>query len=331
MKGGRATLVHLGLLAVAAVFAVLVWTRDKKPKALAQGDVTVWSGRPADVERITYEGKGKKASLEVKKDAAGSYLVGTFEKPATAPRGDAGADAAAPSTTVNIVSVGAGGKLLEALAPLKALRALGKIADDRAAEFGLAEPDGKLVVTLKGAPRTLVVGGPTPGGADRYVKDEGSGEVYALKGDVVRDLESADQRLMERDLHEWKDADVASAKITAGGKTRAVVRGGAEGKKFWADPTAADKNDETVGNWMTKLDRLKPTEYAPSPPEGREVVVRVDYSDAGRPLGFIEVAKVAGASGKSDWYVMSERTRSWGKVTATTAEQVDQDVGSVVK
>ena len=51
-----------------------------------------------------------------------------------------------------------------------------------------------------------------------------------VKGDLVRDLESADSRLIERELHEWKDAEATSLKVIAGGKTRALVRGGAEGK-----------------------------------------------------------------------------------------------------
>jgi len=336
MKSGRPLLVHLALVAVAGVFAILMWTRDKQPKALAAGDVTVWSGRPSDVERISYEGKNKKLVLEPKKDAAGTYLIGTFEKQATAAKApDAGADAAPPSptaTTVSFVSVGAGQKLLEAMAPLKVLRSIGRIADDRAAEFGLAEPEGTILLKSGGTERKMIVGGATPGDSDRYVKDPASGEVYVLKGDIFRDLDTPDQRLVERDLHEWKEADVAKATVTAGGKKRELVRGSSEGKKFWADPQSADKNDETAGNWMSKLDRLRPTEFSMTPPEGKEVVARVDYQDAGRALGFLELVKVPGTgSAKADYYVLSERTRNYAKVAANQAEQVEQDVGAIAK
>lgn len=345
MRPERSVFVHLGLLGAAAVFAVGVWTRDKAPKALAQAEVTVFSARPGDIGRIDYEGKTKKVALERKEDKQGAYLVGTVEKAAAAPKPapDAGAGAegdeqpeappAGPATTTTVISVGAGQKLLDALAPFKALRAIGKVPDDRAAEFGLAEPEGSLTIGYKSGAKKLVVGGATPGGADRYVRDEATGEVYVLKGDVYRDLDSADQRLVERDLHEWKEPEVAKAKISAGGKTREVVRGGADGKKFWADGAAPATNDETVGNWMSKLDRLKPTEYVLAAPEGQEAVVRIDYASSGNPnLGYVELVKVPGKDGgKAEWYVTSERLRAYGKVAANNAEQVEQDIGAVVK
>src|SRR5262249_39670424 len=143
----------------------------------------------------------------------------------------------------------------------------------------------------------LVVGSSTPGSGDRYVKDAATGEIYALKGDLVRDLESADSRLVERDLHEWKDNDVQTATLTAGGKSREMARGGADTKRFWADKAARDTNDETLGNWMSKLDRLRPTEYVAAAPDKLETVLKLEYF-AGKPLGFVEVGKAPGDKGK---------------------------------
>jgi hypothetical protein len=260
--------------------------------------------------------------------------VGTADREAAPPAGDAGAEPAAEPAvkSASFVSVTGANKLAESLAPLKALRAIGRIADDRAGEFGLDDPDGTLTVTLRGAERKLVFGGPTPGGGDRYARDPASGEVYAVKGDIFRDLESPDSRLLERDLHEWKDAEVARARVLAGGKTRELARGGAEGKKFWADPATAEQNDETAGNWMSKLDRLRPTEYVASPPESKEAVARIEYAGPGGELGFLELVKgPPGSSGKPDYFLITERTRLYGKVPTTLAEQVEQDVGAVVK
>ena len=333
----RGPLVHLGVLAVAAIAAIGVWTRDKEPKAVAQGDVTVWSGRASDVERVAYEAKTRKVTLEAKKDKVGRYFVGTVEKESTPPphaAGDAGADATPPPaptrTTTALVSVSAGDKFAEAVAPFKALRALGKIGDDRAAEFGLDKADASVTIKVGGAERKLLLGGATPGGGDRYIKDAASGEVYAVKGEPFRNLESAESLLMERDLHEWKDIDATEAKIIAGGKTRAIVRGGAEGKKFWADPARPNENDETLGNWTSKLDRLRPTEFVLEAPKG-ETVVRLEYTGGSKSLGFVEVIKAPGASGKADYFLQTERTRLFGKVAAQLAEQLEQDTGSVVK
>lgn len=352
MKVGRGFFVHLVLLGLAVVAAVLVWTRDKAPKALGQGDVTVWAGRPADVERIAYESKTRKVALEAKKDASGTYFVGTVEKDAAAPpkkdphghdEADAGADggaaepepaAAKERTTVTFVSVSGAQKLADQLAPLKALRGIGKLGDDRAAEFGLAEPEGTLTVKLGQAERKLLFGGPTPGGGDRYARDPATGEVFAIKGEIFRNLDGAEANLLERNLHEWPETDIGSATVTAQGKTRNLVRGGEERKRFWADPASPDTNDETVGNWMSKLDRLRPSEYAPMPPAAAEVVVRIDYAGAGGgKLGYLELIKApASAEGaKPDYYILTERTRLHAKVPTPAAEQVEQDVGSVLK
>jgi hypothetical protein len=330
----RGVLVHLGVLIVAGVTAFTVWTRDKDQNPLGSGDVTVWPGRAADVKRVSYEGKSKKVSIEAKHDDKGDYYVGTSEREATPPRSnaDAGAPTEKPAEAkaTPILSVGEGQKLFEAFGPLKALRDLGKVEGDRAKEFGLDAPEGTLTVDVGGTEHKLTVGGSIPGSGDRYVKDA-SGEVYAIKGDLFRDLESADSRLIERDLHEWKDNDVQTVTLTAAGKTREVVRGGAEGKRFWADKASRETNDETFGNWMSKLERLRPTEYLIAPPEKLETVLRLDFA-AGRPIGFIELAKAPGKeAGKSDYFVKSERTRLWAKVAAANAEPVEQDLAGILK
>jgi hypothetical protein len=334
-NAARGPLVHLAVLAVSVAAAVGVWTRDKEPKALAQGDVTVWSGRPDSVERVTYDSKSHRVALDAKSDAIGRYFVGTAERDAPTPMAPADGGApppAGPRTTTQLISVGGADKLATSLAPLKALRSLGRIGDDRAAEFGLAEPDGTMTFKVSGAEHKLLIGGTTPGGGDRYVKDPASGEVYVLKGDAVRTLESAESSLIERELHEWKDGDVTALQIVAGGKSRALVRGGVDAKKFWADAAKPDENDETLGNWMSKLDRLRPMEFAATPPEGKETVVRLEYKAGNKPLGFVEVVKTKAAeAGKSDYFLQTERTRLFAKVSAALGEQLEQDLGSAVK
>lgn len=328
----RSSLVHAAVLGVSIAAAAGVWLREKEPKALAQGDVTVWSGRGGDVDRFTYEGKGRKVSIEAKRDDAGRYFVGSMEKEAPAPVAPKDGGAPPPPgkpTTVGFVSVGPGEKLADAFAPLKALRALGKVGDDRAAEFGLKEPEGTITVTVGGTAHKLLVGGPTPGGGDRYVRVDGSGEVFVLKGEQLRSLESPDSLLIERELHEWKDGDVLKARVEAGGKSREAVRGGAEGKRFWADAQSPEANDETLGNWMAKLERLRPSEFLLADPEGKQPLLRVTYAGR-RDLGFVELIKVPGGE-KPAFYLRTERTRLYGKVIGTVAEQVEQDLATIVK
>jgi hypothetical protein len=338
MNLGRGLLIHAGLFVLASAGAARMWMRDEQPKALVQTEATVWSGRTADVERIVFDGKLKKVTLETKKDDTGAYYIGTLDRGAPVAPPAASAGAPPPPTPpkagkTEFVAVGAAQKIVDAMAPLKALRALGRIAEDRSSEFGLAEPDGTLIVTLKGTEHKLLIGGTTPGGGDRYVRDPGSGETYVIDGEAVRDLDTAESRLVERDLHEWKEAEVTSADLKAGDKTRKIVRGGPDGKRFWADPVAADQKDETIANWMSKLDRLRPMDYVMTTPADKQDIVRVDYMAGTRKLGFVEVARIPSGdpAGKPEYIVRTERTRLFAKVPATTAEQFEQDVSSILK
>ena len=106
-----------------------------------------------------------------------------------------------------------------------------------------------------------------------------------------------------------------------------------EKKGGWADPATPTKLDETAGNWMTKLDRLHVQEYVETPktPLRREdAVLVIEYFDGSKPLGFLELYKTPAEKG-SDYFVKTERTRWAAQVLTSAAEQVDQDLGSVLK
>lgn len=326
MNGARAIALHAGLLVVAAGTATWAWTRDKTAQPALPSEVTLWSGRGADVDHITWEAKTRRVVLTGKSDKEGRWYEGVVEREA------ATADGGAPSkSTATFVSVTSGGKLADGLATLKAVRSLGRLEGNRAEEYGLATPEGTITVRVGGAEHKLLVGAQAPGGIDRYVLDPARGEAFAIKADPVRDLEAAETRLLERDLHGWKENDVASAKIVASGRSREVVRGGEGGKRFWADPTAREKADETVVNWMQKLDRVRINDYVEKAPDARTTVVRVEYAGGSGPLGFVELARVKNEGGKDEWYMTSERARLWGKVTASLAEQVAADLDGIVK
>ena len=339
----RGLSMHVALLALAVLAELYVWTRDKKTAEAAVADVTVWSGAADDVQKLGFEGKGKTVTLEAKSDAAGRWFLGKAVT-TSAPKADAGPPTV-PQTapkTVTFVSVAAAQKVAEALAPFRALRDLGKIAGAQDADFGFKEPEGTVSVTISGTEHKLLVGGSTPGGNDRYLRDEGTGEGYAAKGDFVRDLESGDGSLTERDAHGYKDEDLKEVRIVARGKSRVVLRRGPEGKRIWADGSDPEKADETATNWLAKIDRLRPTEYLPEVGGVPEPVVRLEYAVKGASGIFFELAKLpaspapeatdAGApSAKHEYVARSERTRLWTKVPSGVAEQVEQDLGSVLK
>jgi hypothetical protein len=137
--------------------------------------------------------------------------------------------------------------------------------------------------------------------------------------------------MIERDLHAWKEAEVVSAVLSAGGKTRKLVNSGPEGKKFWADAATPTDNDDALNNWMSKLYRLKAMEFVTEAPPNKEVVLRVEFMGQ-KPLGFIELVKTpTGPDGSPEYLIQTERTRLYAKAPNLFTEQIEQDLGVALK
>ena len=336
----KGQVLHLGLLGVASVLALGVWTRDDNAQLSSKPtDVEVWSGDPDSVTSLTFESKTRKVRIEPKKDALGRWYVGTVDKdeasivhtPPTAGSSAPPLPAPPKHETVRFVGVKAADDLVKSLAPLHALRAVGKVEGSRAEEFGLDKPDGTLKLTVGGKSQTLLIGGATPGGSERYART-GTGDVYAITGDLVQNLLYAESRLAERDLQPFKPEEATRVKLSKAGKSRDLSRV-PDKNEGWADSATPGKLDETAGNWMTKLGRLHVqdwTEKATTALGPDNLVVRVDYLAGTKALGSLELYRVPGEKG-NEYLARSEYGRWLARVVTSAAEQVDQDSGSVVK
>jgi hypothetical protein len=337
----KGQILHLVLLGVSAVLALSVWTRDDDAQLSTKPtEVEVWAGGPDSVSSLSFESTTRKVRIEPKKDALGRWYVGTVDKdepaapavPHHSGDADAGAPVSAPKhTTSRFVSVKAADDLVKSLAPLRALRAVGKVEGTRAEEFGFDKPDGTLKLIVSGKPQSLVFGGATPGGTERYAK-AANGDVFAISGDIVQNMMYADSRLVERELQSFKPDEATRVKVSKAGKTRDLSRvpGKNEG---WADSATPTKLDETAGNWMTKLARLHVQDWVekPSVAAGPDnLVVRVEYFAGSKALGNLELYKLPGEKG-SDYLAKTEYGRWFARVIATAAEQVDQDSVSLLK
>jgi hypothetical protein len=339
MTGGlKGQVVHLALLGVAAVLALGVWTRDDQAQLAAKpSDVEVWGGSPDSVTALSFESATRKVRLEPKKDALGRWYVGRVDKDETSfvhapPAADAGAPPSqSKHETVQFVGVKAADEFMKTLAPLRALRAVGKIEGTRAEEFGLDKPEGTMKLTIGGKEQSLVIGSATPGGTERYAKSP-TGDVYAISGDVVQNLLFAESRLAERDLQDFKPDAVTNVKILKGGKSRDLSRV-PDKVEGWADSATPTKLDETAGNWMSKLARLHVQDWVekPSAPVGPDnAVVSVAYFAGKKPLGSLDLYKLPAEKG-SEYLAKTAYGRWYAKVVTSSAEQVDQDSASVVK
>jgi hypothetical protein len=338
---------HVGLFVVACLLGLRAWTAEDEPNKKPVA-AELWSGRVSDLSRIEYRTEKKVVTLEPKEDEGGRYFVGTVETIPEKPKpvaADAGAPAAEKhpphavpesSEPKRFISLTKGAELADSLATLKASRVLGKIAPERIPDFGFDKTDqGELKVVVAGKEHSLQLGEKTPGGSDRYVRETSTGEAYVIPGTIANDLTSADNRLIEREFHDFGDEKVGKVVIKTATGSREVVRHAVE-KDFWAHPESPDTKDETVSNWMTKVDRLRVTTYVETldpAPKPEDQVVSVEYfNDKGRKLGFFELVRRPSKDGKEkpDYVARSERTRWHATVLRSTAEQIDQDLASVV-
>ncbi len=329
---------HGALLLVSAGLAYSVWNRDEPPAEKQQTMVDVWGGTQATFSKLSFEGKTRKVRLETQKDDLGYYYVTTVDTEEGTPPAGHMVPSAAPlkppqPKTTRFVSVKAGETLVKALAPLKALRAIGKLSADRNEEFGLDKPEGTLKVTVDGKEHVLLIGGTAPGGSDRYAKYQASGEVFAISGDITQSLMAGESRLPEREPHGFKSDEFTRVRIQKGGKARELTRV-KDKNEGWGDIATPTKLDETAGNWMTKLGRLRGSEFVEKPQtplKPQDAIVRVEYFDSGKkPIGFVELYKVPGEKG-NDYLIRTEWERWYVKVPTTTAEQVETDLASVLK
>ncbi len=337
----KGQILHFGLLGAATVLALGVWTRTDDAQSSAKPtQVEVWAGEPESVTTLSFESNTRKVRIEPKKDALGRWYVGTVDKdePSANPgvHGAGGAPADAPAaptkhTTLRFVGVKAADELLKSLAPLHALRAVGKIEGTRAEEFGFDKPEGTLKLTVAGKPQTLVIGGATPGGTERYAKSQ-TGDVFAISGDIAQGLMSAESRLVERDLQPFKPEEATRVKVAKAGKARDLSRV-PDKNEGWADSATPTKLDETAGNWMAKLGRLHVQDWVEKPnatPGADNLVVRVEYFAGSKALGSLELYKVPGEKG-NEYLAKTEYGRWFARVITSAAEQVDQDSVSLVK
>ena len=196
-------------------------------------------------------------------------------------------------------------------------------------------------MVAQGKRRELRLGSKVYGGSERFVMDVKTQEVFVLAGGSLRDLEVGETSLMQRDLHRFEGKDAVGVLLTAGKRTREVVRLASSSKADeWADAATPDRKDEAVGTWMVKVGQLRALEYvgdevalqasdpASTPPED---VLRLDLrGEGGKALGFVELLRVPGEKDKFDYLVRTETTRVLVKVAQRLGEQVEQDLPTLL-
>jgi hypothetical protein len=322
----KSLLVHAVLALGGLGLAYAVWTDDDRGRTRAQ--VTVWDCDADAVTKVRLEGERYHATLERKGQGAEAYwwvshASRTQDAEATAREFTA-------SDTVD--------KYLDTLAPLRASREVGQLDDETLEQVGLHEPKDRLTISCGGKDRTFLVGENAFGSGDRYLRDERGGAVYLTDAALVRDLESAQARLMQRKLHtfEWNTI----AKIGAGGygrdKTLLHRNRHDPSQAEWVDEAEPDRRNELYGNWLNRLRRMSVLEYLnPDEEPGgdgadAQAVATLRFLDKRDKVVDELVLLRTVADDAVEYYARTKATRSWVKLPRSLAKEVAQDVRPVM-
>jgi len=294
---------QIAVLSVALVlslgWAYLTWT-DHAEK-VTDDVAIIYDGKPADVSKLSWDGKDLKVTVERRKDDRGEYLwVDSTEtkvkppkavpahpgaKEAGAKEGDpkdddedgevsptepkpadgAPAEPAEPPEVKNtkFMASAQGEELWKSFAPLKALRELDTNgADLKTFGFGPDDTPATLTVSRAGGDVVMKVGGETYGNKDRYVQYDG--KIYLLDDATLRPLQYASTRLVERSLYPFADPDIDQVDVMLPSGTSVSyvhVNKDDKTKEFWAKSDSKDKEDQTASTWLDKVFKLKLKDY----------------------------------------------------------------------
>lgn len=337
---------ELGVHGVVFVVAAgIAWRASVAPEVTHKpAEVELWKGKALDVKRIYYKGAKREVELLPKSDSQGRYVLGSVTKTVDPPKQEpATVDGGVSNLPVQaeprvekelFVGVKDANELTDEIASLRAARALGAVAPDKLADFGLSGEDtATLVIELSSGTHTFTVGSRTPGGSDVYVQDKQSQAVFVLNGATTRDVELAETRIMERELVA-SDAGplVNTVVLSHDGKTRSIVRS-KEHASFWTDESQPNEKNETLTNWMKKFERLRINSYPAEQPQDAQVLVTADFRGPdGKPLGKIELAQqMVAPEDKPRFLARGAQTRLWGVVLTSSGSELAQDLPSIME
>lgn len=353
-------IVHGGLLIAALLVAYTGWTKDetKKPDV---GTVAVWSHAASGFGGIAYDATKKSVKASWRGEGADRHLWGEVTRTKPTPRkpkkdaGDTTPEPPAETVTRQFpVDPDIGEEMVANFSDLKALSSLGALTEEKQKEYGLAESKDNLSVSFKEGQENLIIGSRVYGGSDRYVLHAESGKGYVISSKVLRPLDAGETSLRLKKLHGYEDDLVEQVKVDSEGAVKSMVRTEVKdekgSRKAWAYAEAPGKADLTLDSFLDRAAKLAPVEYIMDDP-GAVKIARISYqTKGGKELGYMEFFrkvppelankeavpdKLQDPDAKKEkppeieYFIRTERTRVWGKISRLAAERFDQDVASL--
>ncbi len=301
------------------VVAYLSWT--KKDEATKEATkVTLMGATPKSIEKLAFFSKTSTVQMSFR-EVDGERFAWFEIQGSRSPRVFGGSEKME--------------KFLETFAPFEALRALGKdLSEDELELTGLKTPKRKLIITVQGQAKTFEVGKRTNGARDHYVRPKASQSVFLVASQVLSDIQFPEGKLMQRKLRNEPGTEVAKVNVSVGDtKITALHRNRLSPKEaFWTSEKDPETKNETLGNYLEKLEKLTASEYLQDESvfdKAELVLEAVWFAEDGDELGRVSL-KREGSGKKAKYYARSKATRVPVKVSRFTAEALEQDAASAL-
>jgi hypothetical protein len=221
-------------------------------------------------------------------------------------------------------------KLADRFAPLVSPRAFGVLSGPKLKELGLDAPTRHLEVVVRGDTRKYDVGvALNAQNGEAFLRDARDGRIYLMPRQLLSELTNG-KRLVDPRLHTFDTREFDRVTLTMNGKRREYVHLGRENFQTdgYASVKTPDKRDQTAKNWLDELWRTFPSEVLGKgeDPKGGppKIAFRVEYTEKGKPVGWIEIARAqtpaeeSSSSPSSDSvdniYARSEHSVGWSRL-----------------
>lgn len=222
-------------------------------------------------------------------------------------------------------------KLWTDLTPLHALRELVLPPNADLATYGLDKPKATITLTVRGAPVVLTLGGETYGAKDRYVQV--GGRTYLLAQDLLRPLEFAATRLVERRLHPFAEDRLDQMTLrTADGAEITLVQTNKDDKEkaFWAKSSAPTEEYKAGDAWLGKLLKLTVKLYVDEATLAAPLLPAFSFTaTSGSESWQVDVLKTDGPN--PEYYARSSYDRGLVSLTRSLTAELAADLTSVVQ
>lgn len=315
----RSVIIYGVLLVVSLGFSWQKYTDDSAPP---KEGVVVVDGKKEDLKKIVYKAPDLTVNFDIRSDDFGQYSWVTLEE--VRKKKSVTGEETVENKTSRFKSGSAGDKLIEAWAPLTAIRRLDNVVDGQLESFGLTAPDSTITLSLGGTTTTFDLGGETYGTKDRYLRDQATGKIYVLSKDAVSSLKFARTKLKDNLLYAAKEEEIASVTLQKDGASVKWVQKNIDDRAaaFWEREGTSGK-DETFDNWLEKAMKLKSTDYVQEAdqPTGLSGAFDLTFTPvSGKPT------TVRLQRSGDDWFAQSEYTRELVKVSKSSVAELDGEV-----